>query len=72
MYKVSVSCQFPLLAGTPGRLFLGGLAYLSKGENPSEEEPIYIKHSVALIRTGGLAYLSKGENPSEAEPMYIK
>jgi hypothetical protein len=39
------------------------LAYLSKGENPSEGEPMYIKHSVSLIGTGGLTYLSKGENP---------
>jgi hypothetical protein len=48
----------------------GGLTYLSKGENPRETEPMYIKHSVSLIGTGGLTYLSKGENPSEAEPMF--
>jgi hypothetical protein len=35
----------------------GGLAYLSKGEIPTEAEPMYIKHSVSLIGTGGLMYL---------------
>jgi hypothetical protein len=34
----------------------GGLAYLSKGENPNEGEPMYIKHSVSLIRTGACSY----------------
>jgi hypothetical protein len=28
----------------------GGLTYLSKGENHRETEPMYIKHSVSLIR----------------------
>jgi hypothetical protein len=45
---------------------------MSKGENPNEAEPMYIKYSVSLIGTGGLACLSKGKNPNEGEPMYIK
>jgi hypothetical protein len=53
-------------------MITGGLTYLSKGENPKEAEPMYIKYSVSLIGTGGLAYLSKGENPNKGEPMYIK
>jgi hypothetical protein len=49
--------------GSPSLGF--SLTYLSKGENLSEAEPMYIKHSVSLIGTGGLTYLSKGENPNE-------
>jgi hypothetical protein len=58
--------------GYPSLGFSPFLTYLSKGENPRETEPMYIKHSVSLIGTGGLTYLSKGENPGEAETMYIK
>ena len=40
---------------------------MSKGENPNETEPMYIKHSVSLIGTGGLAYPPNGENMYETE-----
>jgi hypothetical protein len=36
----------------------GGLAYLSKGENPRETEPMYNKHSVSLIGTGVMYIVS--------------
>jgi hypothetical protein len=68
MYIGSASLGSLPLTGTPGRLFIVPV----KGRDPSEAEPMYIKHSVSLIGTGGLTYLSTGENPNEAEPMYIK
>jgi hypothetical protein len=54
MYKVSVSMY---IKHSVALIRTGGLAYLSKGENPREAEPMYIKHSVSLIGTGGLTYL---------------